>query len=137
LYFKTGKVKFTYRYYPVVDQGRIGESHWAAYAAECANLQGKFWDYHDKLFAVWTGENVGTYTKDKLKSYAAGLGLDTAKFNTCLDSEQTKAVIDADQADVTKLGISGTPTFLLNGRVLQIRSLDVSEFSRSFDLFLK
>jgi protein-disulfide isomerase len=137
LYFKTGKVKFTYRYYPVVDQGRIGESHWAAYAAECANEQGRFWDYHDKLFAVWTGENVGTYTKDKLKSYAVVVGLDTEKFNTCVDTEKTKPVIDADQADVTRLGISGTPTFLVNGRALQIRSLDVSEFSRSLDLFLK
>jgi protein-disulfide isomerase len=137
LYFKTGKVKFTYRYYPVVDQGRIGESHWAAYAAECANEQGKFWDYHERLFTVWTGENVGTYTKDKLKKYAADLGLNTATFNTCLDTEKTKSVIDADKADVTRLGISGTPTFLVNGRVLQIRSLDVSVFSRSFDLFLK
>jgi protein-disulfide isomerase len=137
LYFKTGKVKFTYRYYPVVDQGRIGESHWAAYASECANVQGKFWEYHDKLFQVWTGENVGTYTKEKLKGYAVGMGLDTAKFNTCLDTEQTKSVIDTDKADAGRLGIQGTPTFLLNGRLLNIRSLDVSEFSRSFDLFLK
>ena len=133
-------MKFTYRYYPVVDisaQRGINESHWAAYAAECANLQGKFWDYHDKLFSQWRGEFVGTFTKDKLKGYAAGLGLDTAKFNTCLDTEQTKSVIDADKADANRLGISGTPTFVLNGRLLQIRSLDVSEFSRSFDLFLK
>lgn len=121
----------------MVDQGRIGESHWAAYASECANVQGKFWEYHDKLFQVWTGENVGTYTKEKLKGYAVGMGMDTAKFNTCLDTEQTKSVIDTDKADAGRLGIQGTPTFLLNGRLLQIRSLDVSEFSRSFDLFLK
>jgi protein-disulfide isomerase len=113
------------------------ESHWAAYAAECANEQGKFWEYHDKLFVEWRGEFVGTYTKDKLKKYAADLGLDTSQFNQCVDTEKTKPVIDADIADANRLGIQGTPTFLVNGRALQIRSLDVGEFTRTFDLLLK
>ncbi len=121
----------------MVDQGAVSESHWAAYAAECANLQGKFWEYHDKLFSMWVGEGVGTFTKPNLKKYAADLKLDTVAFNQCLDTEQTKPVIDADIAEVTRLGIQGTPTFLVNGRQLQIRSLDVSEFSRTFDALLK
>lgn len=95
-YFKTGKVKFTYRYFPVVDQGAIGESHWAANAAECANEQGKFWEYHDKLFAEWRGENVGAYSKANLKKYAADLKLDTAKFNQCIDADKYACLIQAE-----------------------------------------
>ncbi len=136
-YVKTNKVSMTYRYYPVVDQGRIGESHWAAEAAECANQQGKFWEYHDKLFGVWTGENVGTFTKPNLKQYAAGIVPDTATFNSCLDSDKTMSVVNQDEADGNKLGVSGTPTFFVNNRLLNITSLDYGSFSRTFDSLLK
>jgi protein-disulfide isomerase len=133
-------VKFTYKYYPVVDfaaQRGVNESHWSAYAAECANVQGKFWEYHDKLFKEHRGEFVGTYTKPNLKRYAAEIGLDTGKFNTCIDNEETKPVIDASIAEVNRLGINGTPTFLVNGKILQVRSVDFSEFQRTFDSLLK
>ncbi len=139
-YVKTGKVKFTYKYYPVVDfigQRGVNESHWAAYAAECANVQSKFWEYHDKLFQVHSGEFVGTYTKANLKKYAADIGLDTAKFNTCLDNEETKPIIDAALTEVNQAGIRGTPTFLANGKPLQVRTLDFSSFAQAFDALLK
>ncbi len=121
----------------MIDRGRIGESHWAAEAAECANLQDKFWEYHDKLFSVWSGENAGTYTKANLKKYASDLGLDTGKFNQCLDSDQTMSTVQADTGDATRLGVQGTPTFLVNGRLMQLTSLDYGEFSRTFDSLLK
>ncbi len=113
------------------------ESYWAAYAAECANEQGKFWEYHDKLFDEWRGEYVGVYLKPNLKKFAADLKLDTEKFNTCLDTERTKAVIDAEIAEANRLGINSTPTFFVNGKQFQVRSLDLGEFTRTFDLFLK
>ena len=121
----------------MVDQGNVGESHWAAYAAECANKQGKFWVYHDKLFSVWTGENVGTFTKPNLKKYAADVGLDTAAFNTCVDNNETVSIVDDEYNQASAMGIQGTPTFLVNGRSLQVRTLDYSEFSRTFDALLK
>ena len=121
----------------MVDQGNVGESHWAAEAAECANRQGKFWDYHDALFSHWQGENIGAFTKANLKKYAADLGLNTTTFNKCIDNDETASVIKADEAEVQRLGLSGTPSFLINGRLLQIRTLDVSEFSRTFDTLLK
>lgn len=139
-YFKTGKVKLTYKYYPVVDLGAqrgVNESHWSAYAAECANRQGKFWQYHDKLFTEFRGAFGGTFAKANLKKYAADLGLDTATFNRCIDNEETRSVIDADVAEAQRLGIRGTPTFLIGGRQLNIRSLDASEFTRTFDALLK
>ncbi len=121
----------------MVDQGKIGESHWAAEAAECANLQGKFWEYHDKLFSMWSGENRGTYTKPNLKKYASDLGIDTGKFNQCLDTDQTMSTVQADTGDATRLAVQGTPTFFVNGSVLKLNSLDYGEFSRTFDSLLK
>lgn len=50
-YIVPGKISFTYKYFPVIDDGRVGESHWAAQAAECASEQKRFWEYHDKLYA--------------------------------------------------------------------------------------
>lgn len=140
MYFKTGKVKLTYKYYPVVDiagNRGINESHWSAYAAECANRQGKFWEYHGKLFDEWRGEFVGTFTKPNLKKFATDLGLDTTTFNKCIDNEETASVIQADIAEANRLGIRGTPTFMINGRQLNVKTLDVSEFSRTFDSLLK
>jgi protein-disulfide isomerase len=139
-YVKTGKVKVSYKYFPVVDMAarRVpNESYWAAYAAECANEQGKFWEYHDKLFSEWRGEFVGTYTKPNLKKYAADLQLDTAQFNQCLDSERTKSKVEADVAEAGRLGLNSTPTFLVNGKELQLRSFDYSEFARTFDSLLR
>ncbi len=127
----------TYRYYPVVDQGKIGESHWAAEAAECANQQGKFWEYHNLLFSKWTGENAGTFTKDKLKQYAAQMELDTAKFNPCIDTDATASIVQADVDTAARMGVSGTPTFFVNNRLLNIQSLDYSSFGRTFDSLIK
>ena len=129
----TGKVKFVYKYYPILDRGTVGESHWAAQGAECANEQGRFWDYHDKLFVKWLGENVGMYQKDQLKKYASALKLNTAQFNNCLDTDKYASVVQADIDEGTKLSVRGTPTFYANGKPLQIRSLDFEEFKRLID----
>lgn len=134
---QTGKIKLIFKYFPILDQSSEGESHWAALAAECANEQGRFWDYHDKLFLKWLGENVGMFQKSQLKKYASDLKLDTAKFNTCLDSNKTAAVIAADIADGAKLQVRGTPSFFINDKPLQIRSLDFEEFARAIDSYLK
>ncbi len=139
-YVKTGKASLTYKYFPIVDiasQRGENESHWAAQAAECANLQGKFWEYHDKLFAVWAGENVGTYTKAKLKQYAAAVNLNTAAFDQCLDSDQTLPVVRADLADANRQSLQGTPTFFVNGQLLRLRSITFTEFARLLDPLLK
>jgi len=133
----TGKVKFVYKYYPILDRGAIGESHWAAQAAECANEQGRFWDYHDKLFVKWLGENVGMFQKDNLKKFAVDLKLNGAQFATCIDTDKYAAVVQADIDEAQKLGVGGTPTFYANGTLLQIRSLDFEEFQRLIDPLLK
>lgn len=82
----------------------------AAIASECARNQGKFGEYRDILFA-----NQQSLSSGDLKNYAAGLGMDAAIFNQCLDGEQTRPIVERDMAEGTRRGISGTPTFYLNG----------------------
>lgn len=107
---KTGVVRFGYLHFAFLGP----ESQWAAEASECADEQGKFWEYHDMLFARQAGENQGAFAKDKLKQFAAALNLDTAKFNACLDSGKYTQVVTAETQMLTGLGVQSTPTFLVN-----------------------
>jgi protein-disulfide isomerase len=84
----------------------------AAEAANCANAQGKFWPYHEKLFSSTDLSN------DKLKAIAGEVGLDQKKFDDCLAKAEFKAAIDKDIADGGNAGVSGTPAFFINGRML-------------------
>ncbi len=109
-YLKSGKVRFAYRDYPRDDKG------WglvAAHAARCAGEQGKFWEMHDKLF-----ENQAALQVADLKRRASELGLDALQFESCLDSGRQSARIAKDVEDGRRVGVSGTPTFFINGRML-------------------
>lgn len=85
----------------------------AAEAAQCAHEQGRFWEYHDTLFA-----NQGSLGIASLKQYASGLGLDTEQFNSCLNSGKYAAEVQEDFSDGRAAGVSGTPTFFINGKKL-------------------
>ena len=113
-YIDSGKVNLVYKHSAFLGQ----ESVWAAQAAECAADQGKFWEYHDLLFDKQNGENVGTFTKDKLIGYAKDLGLDSAKFNPCLQNDATLQRVMSDVNEGRAVGVTGTPTFFINGKPL-------------------
>ncbi len=85
----------------------------AAEAAACANEQGKFWEYHDRLF-----EHQDQLADPDLKQHAVEVGLDASKFGACFDMRKYQADIDADMAAGRDAGISGTPGFFINGRPL-------------------
>ncbi len=85
----------------------------AAAASLAANAQGKFWEYHDKLFA-----HQEALDRASLEKYAAELGLDMSKFKAALDSKKFDAQITADATEATRAGAEGTPTFFINGRKL-------------------
>lgn len=110
-YVQTGKVMFEYR-----DFAWQPESNDAAAASDCAMDQGKFWQYHDTLFLNQHGENTGAFSRDRLKQMAKDLGLDTTKFNQCLDSNQHAKDVTDSSSSATSAGFSGTPAFLLNGQ---------------------
>src|SRR3989344_4720461 len=82
-YFKNGDVNLVYKHFPL--NSIHPQAQKAAEAAECANKQGKFWEYHNMLF-----ENQQALDIASLKSYASEVGLDTAKFNSCLDNGEAK-----------------------------------------------
>jgi protein-disulfide isomerase len=113
-YIDSGKVSIVYKHSAFLGQ----ESVWAAQAAECAADQGKFWEYHDLLFDKQNGENVGTFTKDKLMGYAKDLGLDSTRFDPCLQNDVTLQRVISDTQEGRNVGVTGTPTFFINGKPL-------------------
>ena len=104
------KVRLVFRDYPLPMHPNARP---AAEAAACANAQGKFWDYHAKLFA-----NQGQLGEENLKTYAKDVGLDATKFDDCLAKKPYAKEIDKDIADGAKVGVNGTPAFFVNGRML-------------------
>jgi protein-disulfide isomerase len=104
-----GKIRLVYRDYPLPFHSNAKP---ASISAVCAEKQGKFWEYHEKLFAA-AALNDETY-----KKIAGEVGLDTAKFEACLASPEAAAAVDKDTADGAAVGVRGTPAFFINGRML-------------------
>ncbi|PKB64179.1 MAG: hypothetical protein BZY80_03520 [SAR202 cluster bacterium Io17-Chloro-G2] len=86
----------------------------AAQAAECADSQGKFWEYHDMLFL-----NQGSQHNEGLKDMARQVGLDTDSFNGCLDSGIQSQRVLKDFEEGRNHGVRATPTFFINGRIVE------------------
>ncbi len=85
----------------------------AAEAGQCAREQGKFWEYHDRLFA-----NQQALEPELLKKYAVDSGLDAAKFSACLDTAKYGDRVQEQMGVGTSLGVSSTPTVFINGRLV-------------------
>ena len=104
------KIRFVYRDLPLPGHP---ESLPAAEAANCAGEQGAYWNFHNALFS-------GQYPLERAayEQYAADLGLDTAAFTACLDDHRYQAEVKADGTDAARLGLNGTPSFVINGRIL-------------------
>lgn len=113
-YVKTGKATFEFRNFAFNGQ----ESYDSAAAALCAQDQGKFWEYHDTLYLNQHGENQGAFSRDRLKQMARTVGLNTEKFNQCLDSDAHANQVKTEQNDALNAGAKGTPTFAVNGQII-------------------
>jgi protein-disulfide isomerase len=104
------KVRVIFRDFPLPMHREAPKAH---EAGRCANEQGKFWPLHDKMFA-----DQGALAVDALKKSAAELGLDAAKFNECLDSGKHAAGVQQDIEAGQSYGVTGTPAFFINGRMI-------------------
>ena len=104
------KVSVVFKHFPLSFHS---EAHLAAQAAECARDQGKFWEYHDVLFA-----NQGRLLPPDLVEHALQLELDAETFEACLRSQKYVGRVDADLAEGGSIGMSGTPGFYVNGIAL-------------------
>lgn len=117
-YIDTGKVKLVFRHFPLPFHANAQIS---GVAAECANRQGKFWEYHDVLFNKGQADGTGL-DKASLEKYASELGLNNGsfgfgknKFNQCLSDNSTLEAVQSDTTEGSRVGVTGTPTFYING----------------------
>jgi protein-disulfide isomerase len=104
------RIRLVYRHYPLPNHPNARP---AAEAAECASEQDKFWPFHDRLFA-----NPAKLGDSDLKQAASELGLDSARFNSCFDARKYTSQVDADIRAGNEAGVSATPAFFINGRLL-------------------
>ncbi len=105
----------------------------AATAAECAGQQGKFWEMHDQLFAQQDKWTQAAEPRPLFLSYAQTLGLDTAQFETCLDSDWARMRVQAGSVVAAIYGVPGAPVFLFNNGQGKQGSLPFDEFKTIID----
>lgn len=100
-----GQVRFVWRDFPII----TAASPLAAEAGQCAFDQGRFWEFHDLLY-----DRAPALSANDLSAYAAELGLDTSRFDRCLDSRAHEAKVEASTRDAYAHGFIATPAFLVN-----------------------
>jgi protein-disulfide isomerase len=112
------KIRIVFRDFPIDSlhpEARKGHE-----AARCANEQGKFWPFHDKIFA-----NAPKVSVDDLKAYAKQVDMDVEAFERCFASGKYRTAVEKDIDDGKSVGVTGTPAFIINGRTITgARSLD-------------
>ncbi|MCX6112993.1 MAG: thioredoxin domain-containing protein [Proteobacteria bacterium] len=118
------KVRYVFKNFPLSFHDK---AHRAAEAAMCMNDQGKFFEYHDKLF-----ENNTALEEADLNKYATEVGGDAKKFADCLTSGKFKADIDKEIANAQKYGISGAPTYFING-VMVVGAVPYAEVKQAIE----
>lgn len=112
-YIDKGKVRMVFRHFPL---GFHANARPAALASECARDQDgdeMFYKFHDKVYA-----NQPSLSVENLKKWAVELGLNAGKFNTCLESKKFDSVVEKDYQEGQSYGVSGTPAFFINGRMI-------------------
>lgn len=126
-------VRFVYREYPIIGQNVtafIGSS------AQCANLQGKYWEFSNLVWGNQLGESRQEFTEDLLASYASDIGLDMIVYNRCLADGAGFDLVVADFNAGRAYNISGTPTFFINGERV-VGALPINYFMDVIDLQLR
>jgi protein-disulfide isomerase len=113
-YVDTGDAQLRWRDFPALG----AESVEAALAARAAHEQGRFWEYHDLLYAIQGQRGSGTFTPDRLLALAMELGLDAESFREDLAAGRGAAAIESDFAEGQGVGVTGTPTLIINGQAI-------------------
>ena len=123
-YVKTGKIKIVFRDFAFLGE----ESNWAAEAAHCADEQGKYFDYVEKLHSVQKGHDASAFNRELLKNFGRDLGLDTSRFNECFDSRRYSQAVKDSFEEGVKMGVKGTPTVFVNNQIIDgVQPLNVYE----------
>lgn len=117
-------LRFVYRYFPLSTIHKNAQI--SSQAAEAAGLQGKFWEMHDLLFenqTLWAAQS-NDQAQETFIGYAAQLGLDSEKFKTDLKSDVVENAVNEDYDSGQAAGVTGTPTFFLNGIAIKPGAYD-------------
>ncbi len=122
------QVRVVYRDFPLTSIHPHAQK--AAEAAQCANDQGRFWEFHDIIFA-----NQAAMAVDNLKQYAKDLGMDSDTFDECLDSGKYTDEVLKDIQDGVNAGVSSTPTFFVNTEMV-VGAKPFSAFQQIIDSIL-
>lgn len=120
-----GQIRLVYKDFPL--DSIHPQARAAAEAARCAGEQGKFWEFHDRIYA---GDPDAT--GPTMQRYAQQLGLDLEQFETCRSTRKYQSQVHADTVEATKLGVTGTPGFFINGRFVS-GAQPVEAFSKIID----
>lgn len=132
-YVAKGLIQFEFRNFPIIGE----ESVQAAQAAQCADDQGKFWEYHDLLFEEQRGENSGTFSPEHLVGFAQQLGLDLQSFTQCMNDGKYAQLVKDEAAAAREEGASGTPFFIVTGPNGQSTTVGaVDQLTRAIDQML-
>jgi len=121
------KVRLIFKNYPIRNH-KLAQP--AAKAAMAAGNQGKFWEYHDKVF-----ENYNKLSDEMLVQFAKELNLDMNRFRKERGSKKIASIINRDVREASRIGVRATPTIFVNGKRLGQRSLD--SFSAAIQIELK
>jgi protein-disulfide isomerase len=106
-----GKVRLILKDMPLASHDLARPAH---EAARCAGAEGRYWPYHDRLYL-----EQPRFGRADLVRYAVEVGLDAERFGRCLDERTFAETVEADVTQARALGIKATPTFLINGQVLE------------------
>ena len=123
-----GRVRLVFKDLPLASHALARPAH---EAARCAGAMGRFWPYHDRLFAAQPA-----FERDDLIRYAVQTGLDRAVFTQCIDERRFASAVEADVSQARSLGVRSTPTFFINGRPL-VGAHPVETFRNAIDDALK
>ena len=130
--YKDKNFNFVFRNFPL---SQHKNAMIAAESAESAAKQGKYWEYHNKLYASQQEWSEAQNARDFFEQYAKDLGLNMDEFNTDLDKHNLKLLIDQDIQDGTAIGVNSTPTLYLNGQKLD-KIYTFEEFKSAIDSIL-
>jgi protein-disulfide isomerase len=128
-YVQTGKVKLAFLNFPLSSHRHAAPM---AEAAMCASAQGKFWPFHDAVFAgqpTWTGQDDVTATIDAI---GRSIGLDESAFRTCRGERQTKLLVEEDARRGSSAGVRGTPAFFIGSQAAS-GAIPAAEFFKIVD----
>jgi len=113
-YIEDGTLRLEWRDFPYLGE----ESRKAAVAARAAQEQERFWEYHDLLYENQGSKNAGAFSDDSLIGFAREAGLDVERFESSFKGGKYEDIVEQVFREAQDAGIQGTPTFLINGRIL-------------------